>query len=530
MTERESPMNRETTRLMTSLLAGAAAVALATGAARAADGPLVQAADPYFVESQDIHQQALAAQPNTNRAKNVILFVGDGMGISTVTAARIFEGQQRGVDGVSNQLAFDAFPHVALSKTYSSDAQVTDSAPSATAMMTGVKLKNDMLGVNAQANYNDCVSAMANKVTTLVEMAELAGMSTGAITTTRLTHATPAATYSHTPNRDWEADSDMKPEAIAAGCTDIARQLVEMSYGDGLEVAMGGGRERFLPDTMEDPEDAGKKGKRKDGKDLTQAWLQRYGNSGAYVWNEKQFGELKAENVDHLLGLFERSHMEYEFDREKDTGGEPSLAEMTRKSIDILARNPQGFFLMVEGGRIDHAHHEGNAFRALSDAVAFNDAIKAALEKVSTEDTLIVVTADHSHAFTINGYPKRDNPLMGIVVGVDGKATLAEDGKPYTTLSYANGPGGSKEQRERATLTMGQATDPDFIQQALVPMESETHAGEDVGIYSIGPWSHLFQKTVPQPYIFHVMDYATKISERAVASAAGQPVKKADAN
>ena len=178
-------MNRETTRLMTSLLAGAAAVALATGAARAADGPLVQAADPYFVEAQDILKQALAAQPNTNRAKNVILFVGDGMGISTVTAARIFEGQQRGVDGVSNQLAFDAFPHVALSKTYSSDAQVTDSAPSATAMMTGVKLKNDMLGVNAQAIYNDCASAMANKVTTLVEMAELAGMSTGAITTTR---------------------------------------------------------------------------------------------------------------------------------------------------------------------------------------------------------------------------------------------------------------------------------------------------------------------------------------------------------
>ncbi len=114
---------------MTSLLAGAAAVALATGAARAADGPLVQVADPYFVEAQDILKQALAAQPNTNRAKNVILFVGDGMGISTVTAARIFEGQQRGVDGVSNQLAFDAFPHVALSKTYSSDAQVTELGP-----------------------------------------------------------------------------------------------------------------------------------------------------------------------------------------------------------------------------------------------------------------------------------------------------------------------------------------------------------------------------------------------------------------
>jgi alkaline phosphatase len=222
--------------------------------------------------------------------------------------------------------------------------------------------------------------------------------------------------------------------------------------------------------------------------------------------------------------------MEYEFDREKDAGREPSLAEMTRKAIGILAKNPQGFFLMVEGGRVDHAHHAGNAFRALSDAVALNEAVKAALAKVSTEETLIIVTADHSHAFTINGYPKRGNPILGVAVDVDGKVMSGTDGKPYTTLSYANGPGGHKEPQPRPDLTMEQATDPDYIQQALVPLDSETHAGEDVAIFAIGPWSHLFQNTVEQNYIFHVMDYATKISERAVASAAGQPVKKADAN
>ena len=512
---------------MAALLLGTAAL---TPWAAAADGPLVQAGDPYFVESHGLLEQALTAQPNTNRARNVILFVGDGMGISTITAARIFEGQQRGKDGVSNVLAFEAFPHLALSKTYSSDAEVTDSAPSATAMMTGVKLKNDMLGVNAQAVYNDCASAAANKVTTLVEMAEMAGMSTGAVTTTRITHATPAATYAHSANRDWEADSDMTADAIAAGCTDIARQLVEMPYGDGLEVALGGGRSWFLPSTVADLEDANKKGKRKDGKDLTQAWLQRYGNSGAYVWNGEQFGELAAADVDHLLGLFDPSHMKYEYDRAKDPGGEPSLAEMTRKAIDILARNPKGYFLMVEGGRIDHAHHAGNAYRALEDTVAFDDAIKAALDKVSTDDTLLVVTADHSHVFTMSGYPRRDNPITGIVIGVDGKVMPGLDGKPYTTLGYANGPGGSKEAKPRGELTMEQAMDPDFVQQALVPLESETHGGEDVGIYAIGPWSHLFQRTVPQPYIFHVMDYATKISERAMASAAGQPVKKAAAD
>jgi alkaline phosphatase len=303
-----------------------------------------------------------------------------------------------------------------------------------------------------------------------------------------------------------------------------------MSYGDGLEVAMGGGREMFLPETMDDPEDAGKKGKRKDGKDLTKAWLDRYGNSGAYVWNGHQFEELKPAEVDHVLGLFERSHMEYEFDREKDAGREPSLAEMTVKAIDILSNNPQGFFLMVEGGRIDHAHHAGNAFRALSDAVAFDEAIKAAVDELGTNDTLMIATADHSHTFTINGYPKRGNPILGVAVDVNGDVSAGTDGKPYTTLSYANGPGGHKEPTPRPDVTMEQATDPDYVQQALVPLSSETHAGEDVGIYAIGPWAHLFQNTVEQNYIFHVMDFATKISERAVASAAGQPVKKAQAN
>lgn len=523
-------MHRSSTGSPARLLTGVALAALAVGAARAADGPLVQVADPYFVQAQEALKQALAVQPNTNRAKNVILFVGDGFGPSTVTASRIFEGQQRGVDGESNVLAFEAFPYVSLSKTYSHDGQVSDSSPTATAMLTGVKLKNDLLGVNATAIYDDCPSAIANKVTTLVEMAEMAGMSTGAVSTARLTHATPAANYAHSANRDWEADVDMTPEAIAAGCTDIARQLVEFSPGDGLEVALGGGRERFLPETMDDPEDAGKKGKRKDGKDLTKAWLERYGNSGAYVWNEQQFSELKPADVDHVLGLFERSHMEYEFDREKDAGREPSLAEMTRKAIDILAKNPQGYFLMVEGGRIDHASHAGNAFRTFSDAVAYNDAIKAALAKVDTNDTLIIATADHSHALTINGYPKRGNPILGVAVDVDGNVLVGTDGKPYTTISFANGPGGTNEPKARPDLTMEQATDPDYIQQALVPLASETHAGEDVGIYAIGPWSHLFQNTVEQNYIFHVMDYATKISERAVASAAGQPVKKADAN
>jgi alkaline phosphatase len=123
-------------------------VALAASGALAEDAELVQVNDPYFQQSQQALQRILAQQRNTNQAKNVILVVGDGMGFSTVTAARIYEGQQRGVDGESNVLAWEAFPYLAASKTYSSDAQITDSAPSAVAMTTGVKTKNDIMGLD----------------------------------------------------------------------------------------------------------------------------------------------------------------------------------------------------------------------------------------------------------------------------------------------------------------------------------------------------------------------------------------------
>jgi alkaline phosphatase len=500
------------------MLAGTCLLALGSAASlRADDASLAQGDDPYFKQAQAQLEANLTLQNNTNRAKNVIPIVGDGMGFSTVTATRIFEGQQRGVDGESNVLAWEAFPHLAASKTYSSDAQITDSAPSAVAMTAGVKTKNDIMGLDHTATLDSCDDQKAKMVTTLWELAETVGMSTGVITTARLTHATPGAAYSHIADRDWESDADMPAEAVAAGCADIARQLVEMPYGDGIEVAMGGGRNRFLPAETADPEDEGETGKRADGKDLTQAWLERYGNSGAFVWNKEQFDAVDPANVDHLLGLFEISHMEYEHDRAGDTAGEPSLAEMVEKTIDILSRNPEGYLLMIEAGRIDHASHESNAYRTLSDGVALNDAVKAVLRKVDLNDTLIVVTGDHSHTLTIAGYAKRGNPILGISIGVDDEPLMGDDGQTYTTIGFANGPGGLKEMVEQPMLTMEQATDPDFLQRSLIYMPSETHGGEDLGIYAIGPWSHLFRGTVEENYTFHVMDYASGISERAAA-------------
>jgi alkaline phosphatase len=487
-----------------------------------ADSTLPQANDPYFksAAAQMIERQKL--EPKSNRAKNIILMIGDGMGLPMVTAARIYDGQKKGVDGVSNKLAFELFPYAALSRTYSTDSQVTDSAPSATSMTTGVKLRNEVLGLNSSAVFNDCLGSKGKEVTTLFEQAEKAGKATGAITTTRITHATPAAAYAHTPNRDWEADSQLGV-AQSQGCKDIADQLVNWPAGNGLEVAMGGGRSNFRTVTQPDPEDTGKFGVRKDGRDLTQEWVSK-GNNHVVVYGQQAFDAIDPTTQPKVLALFERSHMKYELDRATDKLGEPSLAQMTKKSIEILSRAPKGYVLMIEGGRIDHAEHETNAARALEEARQFNEAVKVVVQMTNPDDTLVVVTADHSHTMTIAGYPKRDNPILGKVVGADGKPMLAADGKPYTTLGFANGPGGffpplKPGQTKTDALPAGARPDvsdvdteaKDYLQQSGITMASETHGGEDVAIYAKGPYSYLFGGTVDENYTYHVMAKAANL-------------------
>jgi alkaline phosphatase len=507
-------------KFTTLLLTGVAALGLSSQAF--AQQVLPQASDAYFKAAQEKLAARLALQPITGKAKNIILMVGDGMGLPMVTASRIYEGQKRGVDGESNSLVFDTFPYSALSKTYSHDGQVSDSAPTAVAMTTGVKTKNDIVGLNSDAVVKDCESAKGKEVTTIFEMAETAGKATGVVTTARITHATPAATYAHSANRDWEDDKTMGDQ-FGKGCKDIADQLVNWPSGDGFEVALGGGRQHFLPVEMADPEDDGKTGNRKDKRDLTKEWTAK-SNNNVVVFDKAGFDALDIASGAKVLGLFERSHMEYEVSRAKDTKGEPSLAEMTRKAIERLQQDTDGFVLMVEGGRIDHAEHEGTAGVALEDTVAFNEAVKVAVEMTKREDTLIVVTADHSHSMTINGYPVRGNPILGLAVDVDGETMLGSDGKPYTTLSFANGPGavfpGVKE-GETAPQPAGLRPDLltvdtkalDFKQQSLVPMGSETHGGEDVGIYAWGPQAHLFGGVVEQNYIYHVLSEASGLGK-----------------
>lgn len=464
-----------------------------------------------------------AGPPNSPAARNVIIFIGDGMGISTVTAIRILDGQEKGMKGEENVLPFERFPHVALSKTYELDQQVGASAGTTTAILTGQKTKSGLISVSRNAKRGNCASAKGNSMRSALELAESIGMSTGIVTTSRLTHATPAVTYAHVPERRWESDRDLSPEARQNGCSDIAAQLIDFPYGNGVEVALGGGRIKFLPHDVTDPEGASTTQGRQDHRNLAQEWVNRYPRS-AYIWNKNQFESIDPESTDHLLGLFNSGHMQFEVDRADDPGGEPSLAQMTKLAIEMLSRNQKGYFLLVEGGRIDHAHHFGNAYRALYDGIALADAVRVADEMTDQDDTLIVVTADHSHVFTISGYPTRGNPILGKVIATDTRGNphiqfdLMDDGKPYTTLGYQNGPGGSWVGRPRPDLSeVDTLHDRDFLQQAAMPRVDRegTHGGEDVAVYARGPGAEGIHGVMEQNEIFDAMDAAAQLKVRA---------------
>ena len=465
-------------------------------------------------------QLALGKKTNTAQAEGIILFIGDGMSVTTVTASRIFAGQQNGKTGEEHQLFFESFPYTGLSKTYNTNQQTPDSAGTMTAIMTGSKTKAGVVSVKPLATRADPTSCNAYHLTTLLETAEDQGWASGIVTNTSITHATPAASYAHSPERNWESDKDLSAKAKANGCRDIASQLIEFNRGNGIEVMLGGGRKHFLPED--------KNGERQDSRHLIKEWQAKYKQS-AFVSNAKQLADIDSNKTKHLLGLFSDSHLAFETDRQSNQHDEPSLTTMVEAALKILQQHKR-FLLIVESGRIDHAHHAGNAYRALAETVEFDNAIKRASELIDTEKTLMIVTADHSHTLTLAGYPTRGNPILGFVKGNDQNGnpqhnvSLAKDDQPYTTLSYANGVGHfiSKDDDEnplyarwrspphsgRHTTANDDPESPHYFQEANVPLQSETHAGDDVAVYAQGPWAHLLTGVMEQNYIYHVMKYA----------------------
>jgi alkaline phosphatase len=337
----------------------------------------------------------------------------------------------------------------------------------------------------------------------------------------------------------------MPQQAIVDGCEDIASQLINYNVNlearfagvktDGIEVVLGGGRRYFLPAPSENsvPElESNHSGKRTDGRNLIAEWQAVYPD-GIYVEDSFELNALATEDAKQVLGLFNPSHLRYETDRAAKQAPEPSLQAMTAQAIAILDNNPRGFLLVVEAARIDHAHHAGNAYNALSDTIELSKAVKTAIENTDPKDTLIIATADHGHVFTMAGYPKRGNPILGKVVAVDEmEPTLAADNLPYTTLGYAIGRGhrhlGTETNADmayRSAINAGRkdlrgldTTQPGFYQEVLIPNQAETHSGEDVPIYAIGPGAHLITGSHEQTVIFHAVNYAAGLSAKARAA------------
>lgn len=464
--------------------------------------------------------EASATRPvNTRRARNLVLVVGDGMGITTLTAARIFAGQQQGLDGEEFRLSFETLPNSALIKTYNTDQQTPDSAGTMTALVTGHKTDAGVLSVDPRVQRGDCASAMnaddQARLPTLLDLAERLGKDTGIVTTTRITHATPAAMYAHSVERNWESNERLPSEAVESGCQDIARQLIEYRQSnpdqDGVDIILGGGARHFLP--------VSEGGKRTDGRNLVQEWQAQEGQSVLTTAEALANADL---TQGRWLGLFANSHIPYVDQRDRQV---PGLLAMTQAAWKRLSHNDDGFVLVIEAGRIDHAHHAGNAYRALREAEELHQTMSWVLDQANLDDTLVITTADHSHTLTLAGYPTRGNPILGLVRGNDkqgnpeSRPALLDDGKPYTSISYRNGPGANAnlygedgELVERPALTDEQVRATRYLQQALVPLESETHGGEDVALYAAGPWAHLFGGTMEQHWVYHVMQHALTVN------------------
>ncbi|CAH2090105.1 unnamed protein product [Euphydryas editha] len=467
-------------------------------------------------------EEALNVKWNEGIAKNIILFIGDGMGPNTVTATRIYKG------GESHRLSYEMFPHVGLLKTYSADKMVPDSASTATALLCGAKVNHNTMGVNALVQHRDCAASLKPGVNleSLAALALKAGKSAGFVTTMRVTHATPGPLYAHSPARQWECDASVP---AGSDCKDIGRQLFEDFPGRDLHVIMGGGRQSLVPNatsTADDPTSTWACS-RADGRDLIQHYRNDKQNRGlkyGVVSNNLELQNLNINETDYLLGIFANSHLQYENERNKGPEGMPSLTEMVEVAIKVLSKNSNGFFLMVEGGNIDMAHHRGRAKLAVNEASTMEQAVQVALKLTDKLDTLLVVTSDHTHTMTINGYPDRGSNIFGVI------GPSRADGLNYTTIAYGTGGPGSVqysvESVENGTRIVRQNpsnVDTDsfsYEQIAAVPLEENYHGGGDVIVYAQGPYAHLFHNVHEQHYAFHVLSYAAKIGPYSTGNAA----------
>ncbi|MFT5042599.1 MAG: alkaline phosphatase, partial [Hyphomicrobiaceae bacterium] len=289
-------------------------------------------------------EDARALRPIDHQADSAIIFIGDGMGMSTVTAARILAGQREGRSGEEGMLAWEHLPSSAFVKTFNTNQQVADSAGTATAIFTGHRTNSGVLGIGPSVSRGDCEGSKRAPLASLFELATGAGLATGVVTDTRITHATPAAAYAHTPERDWESNLEMPEAAREAGCKDIATQLVDAN----IDVVFGGGLRAFLPQTdFRQLASGGGSGvgERTDGRNLVQAWLAQSPDR-RFITDKDALDKLDPSVDGAVLGLFAPSHLAYRYKRANTD--QPSLTDMTTRAIELLQSKSKRWLLLVE--------------------------------------------------------------------------------------------------------------------------------------------------------------------------------------
>ncbi len=363
-------------------------------------------------------------------AKNVILIIGDGMGDSEITAARNFAHGAGGMFPGLDALPFAGqYTHYSLNKDTKKPDYVTDSAASATSWSTGTKSYNGAIGVDVNGK----------PVTTLLELAKKAGKATGDVTTSEIQDATPAAQIAHVTQRKCYGPSKTAEKCPTnllekGGLGSITEQLITTRP----DVTLGGGMKTFKETAV---------GGKYAGKTLLE---QARAENFNVVTTAKELAAVKSANQDQpLLGLFHEGNMDTvlmgpqatvrgNLDRDpvkcevnpKHSDDEPLLADMTRKAIELLSANENGFFLQVESACIDKQAHASTPCAQFGETVQLDDAVRAALDFAQKDgETLVIVTADHAHSTQIV-YPKAEAPGFT-------QAVMTADGVPMS-ISYGN--------------------------------------------------------------------------------------------
>ncbi|HOV15166.1 MAG TPA: alkaline phosphatase, partial [Spirochaetota bacterium] len=411
------------------------------------------------------------------KVKNVIIMIPDGMSVGATTLARWYNG--------GNLLAMDELA-CGLVRTYNSDTPIGDSAPAGSAFATGFKSSTGNIasfaGKNGMPGVPDIEKGKEfSPLATVLESARVNGRSVGIVSTCETSHATPADFSSHNPSRK-EMD-----------------KLAEQQSYNLIDVIMGGGSNYF------------KSSKRGDGEDLIKVMKDQ---GYDYVTTKDELLNSKANK---LLGLFADGPMCYDFDRVSTK--EPSLSEMTSKAIEVLNRNKNGFFLMVEGSEVDWAAHANDPIGIIGDILAFDQAVKVALDFAKKDkNTVVIVLTDHGNSGITMGnkatsldYDKRKleefiNPLKKAKLTAEGIEKLVKEDmtidqiKTLIADNYGISDLTDKETEEVAKyFEMKKAKDPKkpaglnnvlgpmIANRALIGFTTNGHTGEDVVLYMYSP-------------------------------------------